>query len=122
MPDTKVFLKSDKGEIITSNVTDKNGIVDFNVKPGQKYQLSAQNKTYLSYEKPVTAFLKLFVQEQKEEILLHQGYPYLTIEVIDPTTGLIIPTALVDISGGEYDQAAVEDEKGIVRMKMNNAT
>ena len=122
MPDTKIFLKNEKGEIITSAVSDNNGLASFPVNPGHKYQLFAQNKTFVSEEVPVTTFMKLFGQEQKEEVLLRQGYPYLTIEVIDQETGLIIPTALVDISEGQYDQAALEDEKGIVRMKMNNST
>lgn len=122
MPDTKIFLKTEEGEIITSAVSDLNGVAEFPVKPGQKYQLSAQNNTFVSDTKPITAFMKLFGQEQNEEIVLRQGYPYLTIEVIDKETGLIVPTALVDISEGKYDESELQDENGIIRMKMNNAT
>jgi len=35
---------------------------------------------------------------------------------------LIVPTALVDISEGKYDESELQDENGIIRMKMNNAT
>lgn len=122
LPDTKIFLKTEKGQIITSAVSDKNGEVEFAVKPGQNYKIFAQNKTYISDTMKVSSLRKLFGQEQKEEILLRQGFPYLNIEVIDQVTGLLIPLAVVDISEGKYDESALEDQKGIIRMKMNNAT
>lgn len=122
IPNTEVILKSETGEIITSAVSDENGLVEFPVRPGKKYQLSAQNKTYIADAKEIMASIKFFGREQKEEIRLNQGYPYLTIEVIDKETGLIVPTALVDISEGAYDQSLLDDENGIIRMRLNNET
>jgi len=122
MPDSKIFLKDEKGEIITSAISDKDGMAEFSVKPGLKYSLLAENKTYVSDLMPVSISRHLFGLEQKEDILLKQGFPYLTIEVIDPEQGLIIPLAIVDISEGKYDESELEEENGVIRMKMNNST
>ena len=122
MPDSKIFLKDEKGEIITSTISDKEGKAEFSVKPGLKYSLLAENKTYVSDIMPVSISRHLFGLEQKEDVLLKQGFPYLTIEVIDPEQGLIIPLAIVDISEGKYDESELEEENGVIRMKMNNST
>ena len=122
MPDFKVFLKDEKGDIITSAISDENGQVEFSVKPGLKYSLLAENKTFASDLIPVNISRQLFGLEQKEEDLLKQGYPYLTIEVIDPEQGLIIPLAIVDISEGKYNESELEEENGVIRMKLNNET
>lgn len=122
MPDSKVFLKDEKGDIITSAISDKNGQVEFSVKPGLKYSLLSENKTFASDLIPVSISRQLFGLEQKEDLKLKQGYPYLTIEVIDPEQGLIIPLAIVDISEGKYNESELEEENGVIRMKMNNET
>lgn len=122
MPDSKVFLKDENGEIVTSAISDENGQVEFSVKPGLKYSLLAENKTFASDLIPVSISRQLFGLEQKEEVMLKQGYPYLTIEVIDPEQGLIIPLAIVDISEGKYNESELEEENGVIRMKMNNET
>ena len=122
MPDSKIFLKAENGDIITSAISDKNGLVEFSVKPGQKYSLLAENKTFASDIVPVSISRQLFGLEQKEDVLLKQGYPYLTIEVIDPEQGLIIPLAIVDISEGKYNESELEEENGVIRMKLNNET
>ena len=121
-PGSKVYLISESGQVITSVVSDQEGKADFAVKPGSKYQLTAENGTYIADAKDLLVSNQLIGVPQKEEITLKQGFPYLTIEVIDKETGLIIPNALVDISEGEYDQSALEDNNGILRMKMNYAT
>lgn len=122
LPDSKIFLKAENGDIITSAVSDKDGLAEFSVKPGQKYSLLAENKTFASDLVPVSISRQLFGLEQKEDVLLKQGYPYLTIEVIDPEQGLIIPLAIVDISEGKYNESELEEENGIIRMKLNNET
>ena len=122
LPDTKVYLKAENGDIITSAVSDKDGLAEFSVKPGQKYTLSAQNKTYDSSTKPLTVSGNLFGLDQKEQVLLQQYFQYLTIRVIDPETGLVIPVAIVDIFEGKYDESSLDDAHGIIRMKMNNST
>jgi outer membrane protein OmpA-like peptidoglycan-associated protein len=122
MPDSKVFLKDEKGDVITSAISDKNGQVEFSVKPGLKYSLLSENNTFASDLIPVSIARKLFGLEQKEDVILKQGYPYLTIEVIDPEQGLIIPLAIVDISEGKYNESELEEENGLIRMKMNNET
>jgi len=122
LPGSKIYLLSEKGEAITSAVSDQNGKTDFAIKPGTKYKLSAENGTLIADAQDVTVTGQLFGFEQNQEILLKQGFLFLTIEVLDKETGLIIPNALVDISEGAYDHASLEDENGIVRMKMNNST
>jgi len=64
----------------------------------------------------------LFDFMQQEDIYLKQANQYLTIEVIDKESGLIIPKALVDISEGKYDEAELEDNNGIIKMKLNEST
>jgi len=122
LPGSKIYLLSEKGEAITSALSDQNGKADFGIKPGTKYKLSAENGTLIADVQDVTIAGQLFGFEQNQEILLKQGFPYLTIEVLDKETQLIIPNALVDISEGEYDHATLEDNNGIISMKLNNST
>jgi len=123
LPNSKIYLLSEKGEPITSALSDQNGMVDFGIKPGVKYKLSAENGSMIADVQDVDPEYPGMIGLQKtQEILLKQGYPYLTIDVLDKETGLIITNALVDISEGDYDHASLEDKNGIVRMKMNNST
>jgi len=122
LADTKIFLKAENGDIITSAISGKDGLAQFSVKPGRKYNLSAENQTFISDVKPIAISRQLFGLEQKEDIMLRKGYPYLTIEVIDKETGLIVPLAIVDISGGKYDESALDEVNGIIHMKMNYST
>jgi len=122
VPLTKVELRDSNGKSIESKVADKEGVVDFLVDPREKYQILAENSTYMPYKKDVRIQRSLFDFSQKEDIFMKQGYPYLTIEVIDKESGLIVPKALVDISEGKYDEKELEDNNGIVKMKLNEAT
>jgi outer membrane protein OmpA-like peptidoglycan-associated protein len=122
LPNSKIYLISEKGDPITSGQSDQDGKVDFGIKPGAKYKISAENGSMIADVQDVDASSQLIGLQETQEILLKQGYPYLTIEVLDKETGLIIPNALVDISEGDYDHSTLEDNNGIVRMKMNNST
>ncbi|HAH25889.1 MAG TPA: hypothetical protein DCL77_19380 [Prolixibacteraceae bacterium] len=122
LPDTKVYLKTENGEIISSAISDKDGLADFFVNPGQHYQLFADNGTSVSPLKLDSIPRQPFGLVQKEQIFLRQDFPFLTMQVIDKETGLIIPLAILDISEGKYDLSAIDDAHGIIRMKMNNST
>ncbi|MFY9151924.1 MAG: OmpA family protein [Prolixibacteraceae bacterium] len=122
MPEAKVYLYSDDGEAITSALSDQDGKVEFGVKPGMKYQLSAEKGNYIAEKTDVDVKSELFGLKCDEDVLLTQGYPYLTIDVIDKETGLIITNALVDISSGAYVESELEDNNGILKMRMNEET
>jgi len=59
---------------------------------------------------------------QQEDIYLKQGFPYLTIEVIDKEIRIDYSNAVLDISEGKYNEAELEDNNGVIRMKMNEST
>jgi outer membrane protein OmpA-like peptidoglycan-associated protein/tetratricopeptide (TPR) repeat protein len=122
LPGSKVSLMADKTKLIDSKITDQSGAVEFSVKPKTKYQLVAENTAYTTETKDIQIKGSLFDFMQQEDIYLKQAYPYLTIEVIDKESGLIIPKALVDISEGKYDESELEDNNGIIRMKLNEET
>jgi outer membrane protein OmpA-like peptidoglycan-associated protein len=122
LPGSKIALVGSDGKVVDSKVADKEGSVEFSVDPREKYQLQAENATYIPQKKDVLIHGAMFDFMQNEDIFLKQAYPYLTIEVIDKESGLIIPNALVDISEGKYDEAELEDNNGIVKMKMNAST
>lgn len=122
LPDTKIYLQGEDGEIITSAVTDKNGLAEFSVTPGKQYRISAESESYVSDLTPVILSGRLFDLEQKQDIILRQTYPYLTIRVVEKETGEIIPLAIVEISEGNYDESSIDNGIGTTRFKMNNAT
>ncbi len=122
LPGSKIALVGSDGKVVDSKVADKEGSVEFSVDPREKYQLQAENATYMPQKKDIKVHGSMFDVMQNEDVFLKQAYPYLTIEVIDKESGLIIPNALVDISEGKYDEAELEDNNGIVKMKMNAST
>jgi len=122
LPGSKVSLTIQNGKLIDSKVADKNGAVEFSVKPKTKYQLIAENTTYRTETKDIQIKGSLFDFMQQEDIYLKQAFPYLTIEVIDKESGLIIPNAIVDISEGKYDESELEDSNGVIKMKLNEST
>ncbi len=122
LPGSKVSLMVDKTKLIDSKIADQNGSVEFSVKPKTKYQLVAENTTYTTEIKDIQIKGSLFDFMQQEDIYLKQAHPYLTIEVIDKESGLIIPKALVDISEGKYDESELEDNNGIIKMRLNEST
>lgn len=122
MPGAVVALKDDKGTVIQSTVADQDGAVVFSVEPRKKYTIQAEKSTYEPERKDVDIHGTPFEFNQEEDLYLKQAHPYLTLEVIDKETGLIIPNALVDISEGKYDEAELEDSNGIIKMRMNEET
>ena len=122
LPGTKIQLIGADGKLIDSKVSDENGMVGFEIDPGLKYQLVAEKGTYIQEKKDINIQSDLMNFQQVESVYLKQGSPYLTIEVIDKESGLIIPNALVDIAKGKYDNAELEDNNGIVKMKLENST
>lgn len=122
VPEAKVALLDSNGKPIESKIADKSGSVDFLVSPGEKYQLLAEDKTYVSEKKDVNISGSLFDFVKEENIFLKQAVPYLTIEVIDKESGLIIPNALVDITQGKYNESELEDNNGIIKMKLMEST
>ncbi len=122
MPGTQISLMGEDGKVIDSKVADAFGAVDFSVKPGFKYQLLAENKTFIPETKDIKIQKTLFDFRQKEDIFLRRNNPYLTIEVLDKETGLIVPSVIVDISEGKYDPNELEDNNGVIRMKMEKST
>jgi outer membrane protein OmpA-like peptidoglycan-associated protein len=121
LPGSKVALKSE-GNVIDTQMADKSGAVMFNVKPRSKYQLLAENTIYSPQTKDIQVKGSLFDFVQHEDIYLKQAAPYLTIEVIDKESGLIIPHALVDITKGKYNESELEDNNGIIKMKLAENT
>lgn len=122
LPGSKVALMAEDGKVIESKTADKDGSAEFSVKPREKYQLLAENTSYLPEVKAIQIKGSLFDFMQQEDIFLKQGFPYLTIEVIDKESGLIIPNAVLDISEGKYDENELEDNNGVIRMKLNEST
>jgi len=122
IPGAKVSLLAAGGRVIDTKNADLNGAVDFSVEPRAKYQLMAESTSYLTETKDLQIKGSLFDLKMEEEMYLKRGYPYLTIEVIDKESTLIIPNAIVDISEGKYDEADLEDNNGIIKMKLNENT
>lgn len=122
MPNTKIYLKGADGQIITSATTGQDGLAEFSIKPGQQYQIYAENAGYGSETMPVVISRPLFGLEHKAELLLRHTSPFLTLKVIDHESGEIIPLAIVDVLEGEYDESSLDNGNGIVRMKLNNST
>ena len=122
LPYAKIYLTTKNGNIITSVVSDKNGLAEFPVTPGHNYNISAENETYISDLKPVSISKELFGFVQKEEVLFRQGYSYLTIKVIDKESGLMIPMANVNNSGGKYNESTLNNVNGVIHIKMNELT
>lgn len=122
LPGSKIALLGADGKVIDSKVADNDGSVNFSVDPREKYQLLAENTTYVSQKKDILVHGSMFDFKQNEDVYLKQAYPYLTLEVIDKESGLIIPNALVDISEGKYDESELEDSNGIIKMKLNEST
>jgi outer membrane protein OmpA-like peptidoglycan-associated protein len=118
LPGTKIALMGDDGTVLASKLADQDGATDFSVTPGAKYQLLAEDKIHLAETKQITIQSNFFDFRQNEDIYLKRTEPYLTIEVIDKETGLIIPNAIVDISEGKYNQDELEDNSGVLRMKL----
>ena len=122
LPGTKVYLFSENGQVITSSVSDQKGVAEFGVKPGLKYSVTAENGNYIAESQEIAVNNQLIGLTCEQDIYLNRGYPYLTIDVIDKETGLIIPNALVDISEGKYDESHLEDNNGILKMRLNEET
>lgn len=122
LPFTKIYLKAENGDIITSAVSDKDGVAEFPVTLGHNYNLLAENETYISDLKPVSPEYSGFDLVQKEEILLRKGYLYLTIRVVDKKSGLIIPMSIINNSKGKYDKSTLNNENGVVHITMNQLT
>jgi len=118
IPGAKVVLIADDGRILESKIADAQGMSDFSVLPGANYQLLAEDKTHLSETKPISIGTSLFDFRQNEDVYLKRTEPFLSIEVIDKESGLIIPNAIVDISEGKYDEDELEDNNGVLRMKL----
>jgi outer membrane protein OmpA-like peptidoglycan-associated protein len=122
LPGSKIALMAEDGKVLDNKIADEEGSATFTVKPRAKYQLLAENKTYTPETKEVQIKGSLFDFVQREDIYLKRGFLYLTIEVIDKESGLIIPNAIIDISEGKYDESQLEDNNGVIRMRMNEAT
>jgi outer membrane protein OmpA-like peptidoglycan-associated protein len=122
LPGAVVALKSAEGNVIDSKIADQDGAVNFSVEPRIKYQLVADKVSYITEIKDIGFHGSPFGFNQKEEMYLKQAFPFLTIEVVDKESGLIIPNALVDISEGKYDEAELEDNNGVIKMKLNMET
>lgn len=121
LPNTRIYLKGEDGQIITSSVSDRNGLAEFSVKPGEQFELTAENDTYVSEIKPVRVAGRLYELEQREELILRQSNPFLTIKVVEKESGETIPHAIVEITEGSYDASAVNNEMGSTRLKMNHS-
>ena len=122
LPFTKIYLKTENGDIITSSVSDKDGLAEFPVILGGNYTILAENNTYTSDLKSISISKSIFGLEQKEDIFLRQSYPFLTINVIDKESRLALPLAIVTITEGKYDESALNEVNGVIHMKMNNST
>jgi len=122
LPGTKISLMKDNGQILDSKVSDKDGFTEFSVVPRSKIQLIADKNTHQPATKDISIAGTIFNFRQREEVYLKQGAPYLNIEIVDKESGLIIPKAIVDISEGKYDESELEDNNGVIRMKMNEST
>ena len=122
LPGTSISLIGGDGKVVESKIVDADGVADFSVKPGDKFQLLAENKTFIPEKKEVNIKRTLFDIHQKEDVFLLRGNPYLTVEIIDKETGLIVPNVIVDISEGKYDESELEDNNGVIRMKMEKST
>ncbi len=122
LPETKIAIWGDDGKLVESKISGSDGVAEFAINPGLKYQIVADNRTYIQEKRDIQIQSSLLNFEQVENVYLKQGFPYLTIEVIDKESGLLIPNALVDISKGEYDNAELEDNNGIIKMRLNKST
>lgn len=122
LPETKVYLFAEDGQVITSAIANAEGVAEFGVKPGKKYTVTAERGNFTGQSDPINVNNLIAGFEVNQDVLLSQGFPYLTIDVIDRETGLIIPHALVDISQGKYDESELEDNNGVIKMKMNDDT
>jgi outer membrane protein OmpA-like peptidoglycan-associated protein len=122
MPGSKISLLSNDGIVLETKIADDNGAAIFAAKPMAKYQLLAENTTYLSGKKNIQIRRSLISFRQHEELFLKRNIPSLTITVIDKETGLIIPSAVVNISEGKKASTELKDNKGVFRMMIRDST
>jgi len=122
LPGTLIELRSEDGKVIESKVADANGSVVFSVVPGGKYQVFGGKKDYLDELQTIQVSSSVAGSTQQEKIYLNQLSRYLTIKIIDKESGSIIPRAKLDISKGKYDKADLNDNSGIIRIKLTDNT
>lgn len=122
LPGVSVSLKDEAGVTAQSKIADEGGEVVFSAEPRKKYVIQAEKADYEPAKKELELQATLFGFHKEEKIVLNRAHSYLTIEVVDKETQLIVPNALVDISEGKYDEAALEDNDGVVKMKLNDET
>ncbi len=119
---SKIALMGEDGNVIETKVTDADGTAVFMIDPAAKYQLIAENTSYVPEIRSIQNKNSLLDINQQEDIFLKRGFPYLTVEVIDKESGLIIPNAIIDIPEGKYDESELEENNGVIKMKLNEST
>ena len=122
LPATNVELRDSNGKTIDMKVTNNEGSVEFLVELLKKYQIYAENTTYIPQVKDLAIKNSVSDLLQQENIFLKKAASYLTISVVDKDTRQIIPNAAIDITEGIYDQSQISKENGSVKMKLNEST
>lgn len=113
-----ITLKNSGGDVIRSAVSDSAGKAGFRLVPGASYVVEVEKKPYVAETKELV-FQEIPPDfETGEDFYLKQAASYLTLEVLDKETGLTIANALVDVSQGKYNESELEDDKGVIHMKV----
>jgi outer membrane protein OmpA-like peptidoglycan-associated protein len=121
MPGSKISLLSNDGIVLETKIADENGAAIFAAKPLAKYQLVAENTTYLPGKKNIQIRRSLINFRQYEELFLKRNIPSLTITVIDKENRQVIPNAVINISDGKGISTEFKDKMGVFRMALKDS-
>lgn len=112
---SNVELFDCNGKVIATTLSDNQGDFQFDVIKNNCPLIEASKETYEKESRDISEL-------NYAELRLKKGNIYLTIEVIDKESGLIIPNSLVDITKGNYNKDELDDNNGIIRMKLYEST
>lgn len=121
IPGTKISLLTNDGSVVDSKIADKDGAVEFAVKPGDKYQLLSEGESYVSKTKNIQITNSTIDFRQQEELFLKNNIKFLSIKVIDKETGMAIPNAVINISGLKGISSELKDKNGIFNISVGDS-
>lgn len=104
--------------IIATTITDKDGNFEFEVLKSKCPTLDASKSGYEKIHQDIEELNYTELRMKKID-----QFKYLTIDIIDKSTGLIIPNAVLNILNLKYNTSEnVKTDKGVIRIKLEELT